>query len=46
MFDKIFSSKRDDKSVNQSLNKKEADAEAFIKKKCIKSNLICNKSSF
>ena len=36
MFDKIFSSNRDDQSVNQSLNKKEADGEEFIKKKYIK----------
>ena len=43
---KSFSSKKDNKHVNESLNKKEADAEILTKKKYNKLNLISNKFSF
>ena len=40
MFDKKFSSNKDNKNVNKSSNKEEADAKALPKEKYNKSNLI------
>ena len=46
MLDKIFRSSKDNKNVNESLIKDEADAKKFTKTKCNKSNLMYSKSSF
>ena len=46
ILNKIFSSNKDNKNVNESLNKEEAEAKILTKKKYNMSNLIYNKSSF